>query len=361
MKFSLRAAAVLLFLIASYLNAAPAALAAGASPEQVAKDCAAPMLKQAGDMIYEDPECHLTYKSSKQVWGKATIPNKLGGSNSPMAYGCTTSGSVAVSGTKSSSTSFSFGLDLGAKKKFGDWEGSIGPKLGWSWTWSTSDTHTHTAVVPLGSVAWITVREPLIEAVIDIDADYDGNRHESARGVTIFVPDTSRSFAWQYESRPMTDTEQRDICGKTPANNAYGIWSAGSRAPYKNELSGKCLALGGTIPNGGLVVQKTCDGKAGQKWNAVKASNGYFTIRNDNGYCLTTPYNNGTPPGANTQLMWWGCESRWDSGNQMWSVNPTKDGKYTFSNQWTGLCLAPHPNDVTKNGGRVVIRACNKW
>ncbi|MEV6977364.1 RICIN domain-containing protein [Kitasatospora sp. NPDC093806] len=357
---NVKRAIVLLALIMSCFPLTPTAFAAAKSPAQVAEDCADPRPTQAGDIIYWDPECYLTFKSSKQVWGEATMPDKLGGGNSPIAYGCTSSGSVSVAGTKSSSTSFSFGLDIGGKKKFGDWEASVGPKLGWSWTWSTSDTHTHTATVPLGSVGWIEVREPLIEAVVDIDARYDGNRNELVKNAVVRVPDTSRSFAWLYQSRKMTDAELRDICGQDPpATKTYDMWSAGGKAPYKNLLSGKCLAIGPTVPNGGLVVQRTCDGGAAQKWNAVKASNGYFTIRNNNGYCLTVPYNNGTPPGQNTQLMWWGCETRWDSGNQLWSVNPTKiSGTYTFTNQWTGLCLAPHSSEMTKNGGRVTIRKC---
>ena len=71
----------------------------------------------------------------------------------------------------------------------------------------------------------------------------------------------------------MTDTELRDICGQDPpTTKTYDMWSAGGKAPYKNLLSGKCLAIGPTVPNGGLVVQRTCDGGAAQKWNAVKAS-----------------------------------------------------------------------------------------
>lgn len=218
---------MLLALIMSYFPLTPTAFAATKSPAQVAEDCADPRPTQAGDIIYWDPECYLTFKSSKQVWGEATMPDKLGSGKSPIAYGCTSSGSVSVAGTKSSSTSFSFGLDIGGKKKFGDWEASVGPKLGWSWTWSTSDTHTHTAAVPLGSVGWIEVKEPLIEAVVDIDARYDGNKNELVKNAVVRVPDTSRSFAWLYQSRKMTDTELRDICGQDPpTTKTYDMWSA---------------------------------------------------------------------------------------------------------------------------------------
>ncbi|MEU1882966.1 RICIN domain-containing protein [Streptosporangium sp. NPDC020072] len=530
----LRAGAVMLAAVTAVFGTmviSPSPAAAARSPEQIARDCLNVTYRQAGDLVYEVPECRLTYKSSQQVLGEAEIPDAIGDSNKPrpVARSCgAAGGSVGVAGMKSSSTSFSFGLDIGGKKKFGDWEASVGPKLGWSWSWSTSDTYTNTANVPGWGVAWITVRRPLIKAVVDIAADYDdGNGMQYGKNLTVYVPDKSRSYDWALNSRPMSDWEiskycgsggggdsgytestsfessygdfrlwlpsqyrlfnahsgkcmvvkddsrtagarivQRDCptgtssalrwtrvkqadgsflqkndasgkcadvtgdemadwlsldqqnctpsapqqnwavmrvtvkipphydaqpafylynrksgkcmaldhnnllsndaplqqydCGSLPKpkpTGAYDLWSVNTTA-YKNVLSGKCLDRGSTISGGGMVVQRSCNGKSSQKWTAAPRNGGWFNIKNANGYCLTAPYNNGTPPGENTQLMWWGCETRWDSANQYWSVNPMPGGRYTFSNQWTKLCLAPHSSDVTKDGGRVALRRC---
>lgn len=513
------------------------AVPVGVSAEDIVKDCADAKLIYYPDPPADPnapdhyPECRFTYRSSEQVWDDPVIPDALSDNSRPrpVARACGDSGgSVGVSGSKTSSMSFNFTLDLGTKRKFGDWEAAIGPKLGWSWSWSTTDTYQNSVTVPAWGVGWITVRRPLIKAVVDIAAEYSSNDVRRASKAVIYVPDKSRPYDWVLNSRPMSDWEISKFCGggnggdnvaytestsyrssygdfriwlpsqyrtfnahsgkcmsvrdgsknngavlvqeacdlKVPAlqrwtrtkqsdssflyqndstkkcadlsgdkasdwvslqqqgcsanaaqqswaimrvtvkippyydeqpayyffnkksgkcmaldhdnllsNNApvqqytcgdlpkpknvvsYDIWSAGGNAPYKNLLSGRCMDLGGTIPGGGLVVQKSCNGKASQKWNAVKRNGGWHSILNNNGQCLTVPYNNGTPPGENTQLMWWGCETRWDSGNQLWSINPVS-GNYTFSNQWTKLCLAPHSSDVTKDGGRVTIRRC---
>ncbi|GAB3280013.1 hypothetical protein GCM10027589_06830 [Actinocorallia lasiicapitis] len=524
--------------VGAQISAGPAA---ALSAEQIVNDCL-----NAKSIYYPDPpadpnapdyfpDCKLTYKSSEQVYSEQTLGDALGGDKPrPLFRACGDSpGNVQVGGTKSSSFSFSFGLDAGAKKKFGDWEGSVGPKLGVGWSWSDSSTYTNGAVVPSSGVGWVAVRKPQLKVVVDVKAVYSSSNTQYASNVTAYVPDKSRPWDWQAGSRPMSDWELNHYCGSggtpgsdssanytestsarvaygdfrlwlpsqyrwfnaatskcaapkdastandaravqiacdvttpaqqrwsrtkqpdgsflikndksgkcldvsgdkvsnwvdllqytcTPAvawqnwaimratvkiapnwdeqpayylynrhsgkcaaidsgallsNNAplqqydcqslprpktfgsYDVWAAGSNAPYKNLTSGKCLDIGGTVPGGGLVVQRNCNGKASQKWNAVQRAGNWHNIKNSNGNCLTVPYNNGTAPGENTQLMWWPCETRWESGNQNWSINPrATSGTYQFGNQWTGLCLAPHPSDVTKDGGRVALRKC---
>ncbi|MFD8611176.1 hypothetical protein [Streptomyces sp. NPDC059631] len=92
----------------------------------------------------------------------------------------------------------------------------------------------------------------------------------------------------------------------------------------------------------------------------VNSAYGYHGIKASNGKCLTVPYNNGIPPAAGTQLFWWGCESRWFSGNQMWDIIPTKvevsgtsRTAYAFVDQWTGQCLAVDPATAITAGGKV--------
>ncbi|MEV6537041.1 RICIN domain-containing protein, partial [Streptomyces sp. NPDC051639] len=92
-------------------------------------------------------------------------------------------------------------------------------------------------------------------------------------------------------------------------------------------------------------------------------SKGYYWIKAGNGMCLTVPYNNGTPPSAGTQLFWWGCETRWFSGSQMWNIIPTKvgtKGAYMFINNWTGLCLSMDPATASASGGKVTQDTCPK-
>lgn len=152
-------------------------------------------------------------------------------------------------------------------------------------------------------------------------------------------------------------------CGslpRTPLEAAkYDQWAVTDKSGYMNRVSGLCLDLGETYEGGGFLVQRKCSASSGQTWKAVAASNGYFTIRNKNGRCLTVPWNDGVAPGENTQLLQWGCATDRDHDNQMWEIDQTAvAGVHTFSSKWTGLCLSPHKNDLTKNGGRVTFRKC---
>ncbi|MFF1905982.1 phosphatidylinositol-specific phospholipase C domain-containing protein [Kitasatospora sp. NPDC058218] len=154
------------------------------------------------------------------------------------------------------------------------------------------------------------------------------------------------------------------------------IWQVNADKTYVDTRYGRCMVRGpefDSSKSGGLVTQRACQSTApsSHQWGAERPSTydgqGYYWIKANNGKCLTAPYNNGTPPPAGTQLYWWGCETRWFSGNQLWNVIPTpikvggKDtGAYKFINQWTGLCLSVDPATASTAGGKVTLDTCPK-
>ncbi|MGW4645705.1 phosphatidylinositol-specific phospholipase C domain-containing protein [Kitasatospora sp. NPDC004289] len=149
------------------------------------------------------------------------------------------------------------------------------------------------------------------------------------------------------------------------------IWRVKPDKTYVDSKYGRCMVRGPEFDDtadGGVVTQRACQSSApsSHQWSAVglKADDpgkNYFWIKAANGRCLTVPYNDGTPPGAGTQLFWWPCETRWFSGNQMWEILPTPlpDGTgYRFVNHWTGLCLMVDPSTAAQSGGKVVQGSC---
>ncbi|MFJ3900794.1 phosphatidylinositol-specific phospholipase C domain-containing protein [Streptomyces sp. NPDC090025] len=153
------------------------------------------------------------------------------------------------------------------------------------------------------------------------------------------------------------------------------IWYVNADKTYVNSQYGRCMVRGPEFDSsktGGLVTQRACQSTApsSHQWGAEKPSydgKGHYWIKASNGKCLTVPYNNGTPPGAGTQLFWWDCETRWFSGNQMWNVIPTKVATatgsrpgYTFINNWTGKCLSMDPATAAESGGKVTQDTCPK-
>ncbi|MGC5343414.1 phosphatidylinositol-specific phospholipase C domain-containing protein [Streptomyces sp. DT171] len=155
-----------------------------------------------------------------------------------------------------------------------------------------------------------------------------------------------------------------------------GIWLVNADKTYVNTKYNRCMVRGPEFDSsktGGLVTQRQCQATApsSHQWGAERPSSydgkGYYWIKASNGKCLTVPYNEGTPPKAGTQLYWWGCETRWFSGNQLWNVIPTKveaGGKsqsgYVFINNWTGLCLTVDPATASTAGGKVTQDVCPK-
>ncbi|MER5863473.1 phosphatidylinositol-specific phospholipase C domain-containing protein [Kitasatospora sp. NPDC002040] len=149
------------------------------------------------------------------------------------------------------------------------------------------------------------------------------------------------------------------------------IWRVRADKSYADTKYGRCMVRGPEFDDnadGGLVTQRACQATApsSHQWTATDPKDsfdgkGYYWLKAANGKCLTVPYNNGTPPGAGTQLFWWPCETRWFSGSQMWNVIPTPlpDGTgYKFINYWTGLCLMVDPSTAAQSGGKVVQGSC---
>ncbi|MGW3233585.1 phosphatidylinositol-specific phospholipase C domain-containing protein [Kitasatospora sp. NPDC001095] len=151
------------------------------------------------------------------------------------------------------------------------------------------------------------------------------------------------------------------------------VWLVNADKTYVDSKYHRCMVRGPEFDrsdSGGLVTQRACQSTppSSHQWGAEKPpydGQGYYWIKANNGKCLTVPYNNGTPPGAGTQLFWWGCETRWSSGSQLWNVIPTQievGGKrttaYKFINQWTGLCVSVDPATASTAGGKVTQDAC---
>ncbi|MFE5142325.1 phosphatidylinositol-specific phospholipase C domain-containing protein [Streptomyces fagopyri] len=171
-----------------------------------------------------------------------------------------------------------------------------------------------------------------------------------------------------------------DIISRNNASIVTGgnraIWLVNSDKTYVNTQYNRCMVRGPEFDSsktGGLVTQHTCQVSApsSHQWGAELPSTfdnkGYYWIKAANGKCLTVPYNDGTPPSSGTQLFWWGCETRWFSGSQMWNIIPTKVGTtngyktaYQFINNWTGQCLSMDPATASDSGGKVTQETCPK-
>ncbi|QIY66658.1 RICIN domain-containing protein [Streptomyces sp. RPA4-2] len=181
--------------------------------------------------------------------------------------------------------------------------------------------------------------------------------------------------AWACGSADNRDTPSQNWAwGGTPPTTSgnRAIWVVNSDKTYVNTEYNRCMVRGPEFDSsktGGLVTQHVCQSTApsSHQWAAELPSSfdskGYYWIKAGNGMCLTVPYNNGTPPSAGTQLFWWGCETRWFSGSQMWNIIPTKvgtKGAYMFINNWTGLCLSMDPATASASGGKVTQDTCPK-
>ncbi|MFJ6940635.1 phosphatidylinositol-specific phospholipase C domain-containing protein [Streptomyces sp. NPDC101132] len=152
------------------------------------------------------------------------------------------------------------------------------------------------------------------------------------------------------------------------------VWTVSDSKQYVSTYNtGRCMVRGDEFPDGsgGLVTQRACANPApsSHQWTATKPNydgKGYYWIKANNGYCLTIPWNLGTPPGDGTQLFWWPCETRWSSATQLWEVMPTNidaNGRshgYYFVNQWTGKCLTLDPATTGGKAGKVTQAACPK-
>ncbi|MFE6051853.1 phosphatidylinositol-specific phospholipase C domain-containing protein [Kitasatospora sp. NPDC056446] len=164
--------------------------------------------------------------------------------------------------------------------------------------------------------------------------------------------------------------------GNVVADGHPAVWQVKADKTYVDTKYNRCMVRGPEFDSsktGGLVTQRACQPTApgSHQWGAERPTaydgKGYYWIKASNGTCLTAPYNNGTPPGAGTQLYWWGCETRWFSGSQLWNVIPTpievngqRTTGYKFINQWTGLCLSVDPATASTSGGKVTQDICPK-
>ncbi|MFI1177229.1 phosphatidylinositol-specific phospholipase C domain-containing protein [Streptomyces melanogenes] len=163
--------------------------------------------------------------------------------------------------------------------------------------------------------------------------------------------------------------------GNAITDGHQAIWLVNADKTYVDTKYGRCMVRGPEFDSsktGGLVTQRTCQPKApgSHQWGVEKPpydGKGYYQIKSSNGSCLTVPYNNGTPPSAGTQLFWWGCETRWFSGSQLWNVIPTpvevngeRRTAYKFINNWTGQCLSVDPSTASTSGGKVTQDTCPK-
>ncbi|QGV79968.1 RICIN domain-containing protein [Streptomyces ficellus] len=151
------------------------------------------------------------------------------------------------------------------------------------------------------------------------------------------------------------------------------LWTVSPSKQYVGTAApNRCMVRGDEFEKGegGLVTQRACANPApsSHQWSATppsyKEGKDWFWIKANNGSCLTVPYNNGTPPGNDTQLFWWPCETRWFSGSQLWNVIPAKQqggpAAYYFVNQWTGKCLTLDIATSTAKAGKVTQAACPK-
>ncbi|GAA3067357.1 hypothetical protein GCM10017600_84480 [Streptosporangium carneum] len=186
---------------------------AARSAEQIAQDCYDPQWRQQGDYIYAVPECRVDVLSTEKVYADPKIAGQA-------VLACTASGgSTSVNVSSTTSTSFSFGLDIGGKHKFGNFEEQAGLKLGWSWSWSETRGKAATVNIPGWSVGWIESRDAVHRLTVNVRADYDDGRGyaEVAKRQVVHTPDRSRDNLWLLRSRPLSDWEIKNRCGQSAA------------------------------------------------------------------------------------------------------------------------------------------------
>ncbi len=348
---------------------------AARSPEQIVRDCYNPKWRQEGDFVYAVPECRITVKSGERVYGSPEV------TGSPSVMCNSKGGSTTINGSSTTSTSFSFGLDLGAKKKFGDLEGQIGAKLGWSWSWSQTRGWATSVNIPRWGVGWVGLQKALRKVVVDVVADYDDGRGyaEYARDQVVYGPDPDSKDKPVGKSRLLTDWEINNYCHSaasaasgeaqakslpTPADTAAPTSDGASGAPAApvseaavsaadpasaasagskvsaqgvygpdfrfwavtqggllNSYSNNCMAVkGGSSANGAAIVQDDCNpkGLAEQRWTPTRQSNGYFIYQNaKNKKCLDV---SGSETASGQPLEQYACLPK--EAVQNWNIVP---------------------------------------
>jgi hypothetical protein len=103
----------------------------------------------------------------------------------------------------------------------------------------------------------------------------------------------------------------------------------------KSVNSGKCTDVGGgSLADGGDVIQWTCHGRANQQWTVKDLGTGYYELRNVNsGKCLDV-YQSGTADG--TDVDQWRCNGQ---SNQQWKFVSASSGIYELRARNSGKCL----------------------
>ncbi|MFI7069881.1 RICIN domain-containing protein [Micromonospora sediminicola] len=112
--------------------------------------------------------------------------------------------------------------------------------------------------------------------------------------------------------------------------------AAGGHYQIVNYGSGKCLEVdryGAPSSLGGLVVQRTCDGQAVQRWSPVGQST-YTFVNQSSGMCLDV--RNGVNADG-TPLQQWACTG---TTSMKWTVSPNSfSGVHQVRSQIGGRCL----------------------
>ncbi|MFI7539425.1 RICIN domain-containing protein [Streptosporangium sp. NPDC049376] len=269
-------------------------------PARIAEDCANARPAMQGDYLYWVPDCRVDVISGTETYAAPKVVGQV-------ALACNSSGgSTTVNASSTTSTSFSFGLDIGGKRKFGDLEGQVGAKLGWTWSWSQSRGWAVSVRIPGWSVGWIESRDAVRKLVVNIKADYDDGRGfaEKAKDQVIYAPNPNKDNLWVLRSRPLTDWEIKNRCGNglaagtglkvtsVPTSEApvaaevsaqaatYGpdfrFWTK-SQGRLLSTYSFKCMTVhNGASADGTRIVQNDCkpDRPKEQLWETVKRPDG---------------------------------------------------------------------------------------
>jgi len=153
---------------------------------------------------------------------------------------------------------------------------------------------------------------------------------------------------------------QQGMCGGGDGQ----LWTlrgpAGGPFEIANARSGKCLDADVTTPGGLLpasLAQRTCDGSAGQRWQAVRTGN-TFSLRTAAGQCLEVSGQSRAPAAA---IVLGECSG---AAHQQWEIESLRTGDHDRLYQadrdrlaWLAAADAGHPIPVTVDGTRVICRA----